>query len=331
MDREIHATHLAEFRQRVYQTFNNRADTLMELLDTLSSNRDAQTVVELSLNPVFRRSYSTLFKGIAAGHLTEEGMGRLIKPHLASPQERRYWLFGVDVTPQRRQFAPCVADRSYVYYPNAIKGNKPVTVGHQYATVGYLPEKTVETGSWIVPLLTSRVGSDEDKEMVGARQMGQLLGDESHPFHGQLCVEAADAAYSKPAYLHANLHHPNLVKIVRVRSNRVFYQSYQAADDAEKGRGHPTWYGYRFALKEPDTWHEPGETVQTRYRSHRGKIYQVVIQAWHNMLMRGKRKPKRIPMLGTPAKPPQPRNNSGGRLPGTKLPPRKRYKVVKKG
>ena len=43
MDREIHATHLAEFRQQVYQTYNNRADTPMELLDALRGNRDAQT------------------------------------------------------------------------------------------------------------------------------------------------------------------------------------------------------------------------------------------------------------------------------------------------
>ena len=42
--------------------------------------------MELGLNLVFRRRYSTLCKGIAAGHLTEADMGRLITPHLALPK-----------------------------------------------------------------------------------------------------------------------------------------------------------------------------------------------------------------------------------------------------
>ena len=53
----------------------------------------------------------------------------LIVPHLPQPQKRKFHLLGVDVTPYRRQFAHTLADRGYVYYPNAIQGNRPVTVG----------------------------------------------------------------------------------------------------------------------------------------------------------------------------------------------------------
>jgi len=52
---------LEQFRQQVYQNFNNRADTLMDLVDALSSNTSATSVVELSLNPAFRRSYTALY------------------------------------------------------------------------------------------------------------------------------------------------------------------------------------------------------------------------------------------------------------------------------
>ena len=34
------------------------------LLDALSSNQQAASVVELSLNPLFRRDYNSLYKGI---------------------------------------------------------------------------------------------------------------------------------------------------------------------------------------------------------------------------------------------------------------------------
>jgi hypothetical protein len=55
---------LEQFRQRLYQNFDNRADTLMELVDAICSNPDARSVVEYSLTPCFRRSYSTIFKAI---------------------------------------------------------------------------------------------------------------------------------------------------------------------------------------------------------------------------------------------------------------------------
>jgi len=59
-----HTNELKQFRQRLYQNFDNRADTLMELVDAISSNPDVRSVVEYSLTPCFRRSYSTIFKAI---------------------------------------------------------------------------------------------------------------------------------------------------------------------------------------------------------------------------------------------------------------------------
>jgi len=50
--------------------------------------------------------------------------------------------------------------------------------------VALLPE--AEGGissSWVVPPRTGRVSADEDKELVGAKQMDALLQDDSLPFH----------------------------------------------------------------------------------------------------------------------------------------------------
>ena len=33
-------------------------------------------------------------------------------------------------------------DRGVVYSPNPVPGNKPITLGHQYSIMGFLPEKT---------------------------------------------------------------------------------------------------------------------------------------------------------------------------------------------
>jgi hypothetical protein len=43
MNSDEHASQLKQFRQEVYQNFNKRADTLMDLLDALSSNTAAHS------------------------------------------------------------------------------------------------------------------------------------------------------------------------------------------------------------------------------------------------------------------------------------------------
>ncbi len=55
---------LTQFRYRLYQNFNNRADTVMEVIDALCSGVSAKSPVELTLTACFRRSYSMLYKAI---------------------------------------------------------------------------------------------------------------------------------------------------------------------------------------------------------------------------------------------------------------------------
>ena len=53
-----------QFRAKLYQSFNYRRDTVMDLVDALAANTTARSPVELSLSPLFRREYSALYKGI---------------------------------------------------------------------------------------------------------------------------------------------------------------------------------------------------------------------------------------------------------------------------
>jgi hypothetical protein len=291
-----YTTELEQFRNTLYQNFNNRADTLMELVDAQCSSPWAQSAAELSLATSFRRSYSALYKAVDAFEWETTQLARLLAPYLPRPQVRPFWLLGVDVTPQPRPFAPTLRDRGMVYQPNPVKGNKPVTMGHQYSSVALLPEAERGVVShWVLPLMVQRVATPEDKERVGARQIDALLRDGDLPFAQSLCVEVGDTSYSKPEYLHANRHHANLVTIARVRSNRTFYR--QAGVDASESKvGHPTWYGDAFDLKQPSSWPTPDEAATLTQVSRGGKRYQVSLQAWHNLLMTGKQKPTPLPM-----------------------------------
>ena len=180
----------------------------------------------------------------------ENKIQSLVVPYLPSPQKRPFHLFALDVTSQARQFSPTLEDRGFVYQPNAIKGNKPVTIGHQYSVVAYLPEKEGPScPPWVVPLSTRRVATLQDKELVGFEQLQGLISNESFDFHHQLSVQVGDTAYSKREFLYESAQNDNLVTVARVRSDRTFYRQYQAPENEKTKAGHPTTQKSTFFVK----------------------------------------------------------------------------------
>jgi hypothetical protein len=298
MDTTLDTTNLKQFRYTLYQNFDHRADSLMDLLDAICSQPAAQSVVAYSLVSSYRRSYSTIFKAIDALKLSSLWLPQRLAPYLPRPKKRPFWLLIADVTPCPRPYAPKLADRGMVYQPEVVKGKLPVTLGHQYSTValGLEPASGV-AASWVLTLLTERVATSADKEMVGAKQIEQLLQAPALPFGRELTVEVVDSSYSKPLYLHSHRQFANLVTLARARGTRIFYRQPVATEPepGTAGKGHPQWYGARFALSDPTTWHAPDATLTLRETSRRGKEVRIEIQAWHNLLMPGKNKPK-LPM-----------------------------------
>ena len=303
MDTTLHTTNLKQFRTSLYQNINNRADTLMNLLDAMCSVPNAKSVVEYSLASCYQRSYSTIFKAIDELTLAELWLPHQVGPYLPKPKKWPFWLLIADVTTSPRPHAHTLADRGMVYQPEVVKGKLPVTIGHQYSTValGLEPEPGVSC-SWVLPLQSERVATTEDKEMVGCRQIERLMQETKLPFGQDLTVEVLDSSYSKAAYLHAHRQFANLVTIARVRGNRKFYYPYAPTEEKTKkrSRGRPRQYGERFSLPDPATWTEQNETHTLWETSRRGKVYRVEIQAWHNLLMSGKNKPERLPMYKYP-------------------------------
>ncbi len=306
-DMQAASEQLKQFRQQLYSDLPYRRDTIMDLLDALSSNTTAKSAAELSLNPLFRRGYGSVYAGIqhffqSVGVETtaeerraqEQQLMQLIGSYLPGPQQQKYWLFGVDVTPAPRGFAATLEDQGYVYYPNSIASNKPVTIGHQYSALVLFPEKLqastsqASAPSWVVPLSLRRVTTQKTKTSVGVQQVDLLLNDQTLPFYQQLCVQVGDSEYSVVPYLGEMAKHENLVTIARVRSNRVFYET-PPPRPASPGSGRPLWYGTRFDLKDSNTWREPDQAVQTTYTNHRGRVYSVQLECWQDLLMTGTR------------------------------------------
>jgi len=172
-----------------------------------------------------------------------------------------------------------------------LRGNKPVTIGHDYSHLVLFPEKTnADAPPWAVPMIVRRVHSDEKATGVGAEQIDALMKDETLPFHDELCVHVADSLYSAVTYLGpvAVQEHKNLVNVVRSRANRVFYRQAPPVE-GKRGQGHPTWYGARFDPKDPSTWGEPDVVEETTFTNRKGRVYRVRLEGWQNLLMTGRR------------------------------------------
>lgn len=295
---------LEQFRQTVYEAFERRRDALMELIDALSSTPDARSVVELSPSSFFRREYPSVYDAIVGlfqpskpekadeeRRAWEQKWMWLIASYFPQPQERKFWLFGIDVVSIPRPFSPTLPDRTFVYKPNPIKGNKPVTIGHQYSHLVFFPEKfNDDDAPWTVPLIVRRIHSDEKATTLGAEQIDALMGDETLPWHDELCVNVEDSTYSAVTHLGpvTKQEHENLVVVARACSNRVFYRQPPPVE-GKRGSGHPTWYGERFDLKDSDTWGKPDEVTEVPFTTRSGRHYRAQLEGWHDLLMTGTR------------------------------------------
>jgi hypothetical protein len=293
----------SQSRLQLYQHFNKRrAAALIELLDTLCSNPYFPSVISLSLSPYSRRHHNSKYKAIEAFPLEDdpEFLTQLLEPYLSPPQKRKFWLFGGDVSAYPRPHATRLADRTYVYQPNPVKGNKPVIPGHAYSNLFHLPERNEqEYPHWALPLSGKRVNSKADKREVMVQQIYRWLNNPHLSWYQQFGAFTGDSDYSTPPFLAAISPLKNLVGIIRVRSNRVFSCQPKATHKAA-GPGRPVLYGKTFKLGDKRTWPKPDDTATVPLKGYKGKEYQFEILAWHNLLMRGKRKPTLIPMQNYP-------------------------------
>jgi hypothetical protein len=285
---------LKAFRNNIYNFFPNRRDAAMELVDSLSSNTQAKSVVELSLNPLHRRNYCSITRAIdeyyadasvAEKQQQNKQLTKILSECCSPLQDRPYHLFGLDCTSQARVFSKTLADRGIVHAPNPILGNKPITVGHQYSLAVYFPEKLQDNAPpWVIPLSSERVSTEQKSTLLGMKQIADCIAQPV--FQGTLCVSVGDCAYSDSLCISEANKNPDHVHISRSKNNRTLYDSPKKSN--QKKRGRPKRYGKKFQLKAKRLRNPDGST-SFKIISKKGKELLIVIEVWNDILMRGKR------------------------------------------
>jgi hypothetical protein len=59
---------LKQFRQGVYTILGNAKDALFDLMDAVLITRSVYSFVELSVSPVFRRQWSSIYSALSDGN-----------------------------------------------------------------------------------------------------------------------------------------------------------------------------------------------------------------------------------------------------------------------
>lgn len=240
-----------EWREQLTSSLSHRREALIDLIDlidALSSNQHATSVAELSLNPLFQRDYNSLYKAIAefSSRPNETSDSQEVNPifqavsgTIPTTNSRSFNLFGIDATPYPRPYSATLLDKTFIHYPNPIKGNKPISIGHTYSVVCVLPERT-ETGNipWSIPLSCERVTSSDTTTKTGNKQLKKLWKN-SEDSEDKRSVLVADCDYSQRGFIGEQVQQKNVVTITRVRSNRVFYRPFIDKHPDKKRVGHP--------------------------------------------------------------------------------------------
>jgi len=161
---------LTQFRNALYRLLPWLADANMDLIDALAANQGCQSVIALSESPQFRRVHGSVFRAIAAlrpkGGVRKEDLQaweqrlrRPVGPLLAVPREGELRVLSVDGTPMARCHAPTLSDRSYVHQAQAVSGQRPVAIGHEYSLAMLLPVRERGEPIRALPLAAARVAA----------------------------------------------------------------------------------------------------------------------------------------------------------------------------
>lgn len=257
---------LEEFRQAAYNHLGRAHDATFELTDAILLTRNAYSLADLSLSPVFRRKWPSIYEALQDARPQRQKLMQLYIKQM--PTDGRPLLAG-DHTAWSRPQAVTLQERTIEHSIATIAGNKPITIGQGYSTIAWIPEGS---GSWALPLRHERITSWENPIQKAAWQLQQVC--ENLPNRP---ISVWDSEYGcapfvlKTANIKADI-------LVRLRSNLCLW----GAPPAYSGKGRPRKHGHKFKLSESSTWNEVTQSLEVKHF----QLGRVKVSLWSNLHFR---------------------------------------------
>ena len=234
------------FRASLYGCFGRRADALFELSDAVLAAGSVSSPAHLSLSPVHRRGWGSLYAALSKGRLDEDGLKDLLAGSFPRDDDADPPVYAVDVSPWPRCDAETSPGRGYLYHPSRHSAGQPIVTGWAYQLVAGL---SFERDSWVAPADARRVRPEEDANEVAVEQVRGLVG--RLPPQRKAPLFVFDAGYD-PVRLQLGLEGCRAQILVRLHSGRTFYAEPELPPKRPVGRPHR--HGERFSCNDPSTW-----------------------------------------------------------------------------
>ena len=261
-----------------------RKKALASLVLSLSSYLEANSVVELSLSPVFHHQYSSIFKCIHDLHIGDksetnyENQSKKVLDYcLKYGKAQKRIRLQTDVTPLFREHSPSLQDRQYVKKSNiVIKGNKPIGVGYALSSINLSCEC-----KWSNPLLRNRVPLTQTESSFAVEQLQGLLPKLKKALGCDLVINTTDCAYTHAGYLSPLYEEADLICISRLRYGSKVYTCFEPnlePNEVKQSKsGAPKIYDKCFYLRS-DTRTIEGTATRTgkAYEKEQISIYELV-------------------------------------------------------
>ena len=257
---------LEEFRQVAYQYLGRAKDATFELTDAILLTRNVYSLADLSLSPVFRRKWPSIYEALQDSRPQRQKLMQLYIKQM--PVEGRPMLAG-DHTNWSRPDAVTFQERTFEHSGTSIAGNKPITIGQGYSTIAWIPENS---GSWALPLRHERITSWEnpiDKAIWQLKQVCEHLPNRP--------ISLWDSEYGCAPFVLKTSDIPADI-LVRLRSNLCLW----GEPEAYSGKGRPKKHGAKFQLNEPTTWGEVASILE----ENDPKLGRVRVSKWKNLHFR---------------------------------------------
>ena len=267
---------LGAFRAELHACYTRRADALFELGDALLCAQTLPSLPHLSLEPVCRRGWGSVYDALSSGRVEVERLRDLL---VSSLPDADPLVFAVDVTTWPRCDAECSPDRGFYYHPSRHSAGQPIIAGWAFQ---WNTQLSFDRDSWTAPVDTRRLHPLDDTDQQAAVQVRALLGRLGDG--GPVPLVVFDAGYDS-AQLTLDLAEAPVAVLVRLRSDRCFYADPPPRLPGAGGR--PRRHGAKFNCADPTTWPAPTATLvceDDQYGS-------VTVQAWAGLHPKQQRHP----------------------------------------
>jgi hypothetical protein len=235
---------LTDFRAQIYRSFTRAADALMNTVDALLTETQAQSLPELSLSPFFTRKWHSLYQAFQDGRIDTDQLRKVFAKNAPTKATERICL-ATDASSIARPKSRTAADRTLVHESNLPEGCPPVVPGWQFSTLALLPQTP---SSWTYTLENTRIASHQKVAHIAAEQLQKVvpLLDNTG---GLPPLLLADGYYSCGEFLK---HTQGIAcdKLIRLAKNRLLYRP---TPPPTGKRGRPKEHGELFQGDKPDT------------------------------------------------------------------------------